>query len=162
MDHPFLLARVVTFGKAIGCHGATVLGRTDLKDYLINFCKPFIYTTGLSPHSVATIMASHQSFSPTETNKLYENIQYFKKVVEEYKLAHQFLASTTAIQGLLVGSNDKTKKLSNSLQELGFAVKPILSPTVSVGTERIRICLHSFNTKEEIKELILRISEYLN
>ena len=128
---------------------------------MVNFCKPFIYTTGLSPHNVATIMASHEYFSLPETNKLQDNIQHFKKAVETCGVDDQFLVSATAIQGLLVGSNDKTKEVASNLQKSGFIIKPILSPTVPTGTERIRICLHSYNTTEQIKSLILKISEYL-
>jgi len=53
-------ARIVTFGKGLGCHGAAIIGSTELKNYLVNFARSFIYTTGLSPHSVATILIAYQ------------------------------------------------------------------------------------------------------
>ena len=55
-----VFARIMTFGKGLGCHGAAIVGSQELKDYLINFARSFIYTTGLSPHSVATILVGHQ------------------------------------------------------------------------------------------------------
>ena len=55
-----VFARIVTFGKGLGCHGAAILGGEDLKSYLVNFARSFIYTTGLSPHSVATILTAYQ------------------------------------------------------------------------------------------------------
>jgi 8-amino-7-oxononanoate synthase len=50
-----VFARIMTFGKGLGCHGAAILGSAVLKNYLVNFARSFVYTTGLSPHSVATI-----------------------------------------------------------------------------------------------------------
>ena len=54
-----VFARVHTFGKALGCHGAVVLGASELRDYLINFSRPFIYTTAASLHAVATVSYTH-------------------------------------------------------------------------------------------------------
>ena len=55
-----VFARIVTFGKGLGCHGAAIIGCNELKKYLVNFARSFIYTTGLSPHSVATILVAYQ------------------------------------------------------------------------------------------------------
>ena len=54
-----VFARIMTFGKGLGCHGAAILGSQNLKEYLVNFARSFIYTTGLSPHSVATILVAY-------------------------------------------------------------------------------------------------------
>lgn len=162
VNHPHIIAKIVTFGKAMGCHGAAVLGNQELKKYLVNFCKAFIYTTGLSPHSVATILSSHQLFSSLKTSLLERNISYFKEIVNKNNLQHLFISCDTAIQSLMVGGNDKTRFFAKKLQQAGYIVKPILSPTVPEGTERIRICLHSYNSEDEIKLLISHILEYLN
>ena len=53
-----VFARIHTFGKGLGCHGAAILGSSELRDFLINFSRSFIYTTALPPHSVATILAA--------------------------------------------------------------------------------------------------------
>ena len=58
-----VFARIMTFGKGLGCHGAAILGNTDLIEYLVNFARSFIYTTGLSPHSVATILVAYQNLN---------------------------------------------------------------------------------------------------
>ena len=59
--HHLVFARIVTFGKSLGCHGAAILGSNNLKEYLINFARSFIYTTALSPHAVATIYIDRKS-----------------------------------------------------------------------------------------------------
>ena len=66
-----VFARIMTFGKGLGCHGAAILGSAELKSYLVNFARSFIYTTGLSPHSIATILVwpffkTVSLFSPTK------------------------------------------------------------------------------------------------
>jgi 8-amino-7-oxononanoate synthase len=76
-----VFARIMTFGKGLGCHGAVILGSQELKSYLVNFAKSFIYTTGLSPHSVATILMAYQYLEnkPKELEQLKSNIVYFNQ-----------------------------------------------------------------------------------
>lgn len=149
-----VFAKIITFGKAYGSHGACVLGSADLKSYLINFSRPFIYTTAIPPTTQARILAivRHTQADTQSRTTLFKNIQFFKSLVTEHKLP--FLESNSAIQGILIPGNDKIKEKANQLIEKGFLVKPILSPTVEKGKERLRICLHSFNTEHEITSLI--------
>ncbi|ANW94892.1 8-amino-7-oxononanoate synthase [Wenyingzhuangia fucanilytica] len=154
-----IFARVHTFGKALGCHGAVVLGSSDLRDYLINFSRAFIYTTAIPLHAVATIKAAFAELSKGKAiNLLKENITYFKNELEELHLKDYFIESISAIQCCLVPGNDEVKKVALSIQEQGFLVKPIMSPTVPKGQERLRICLHAHNSKKEIKDLLLLLS----
>ena len=57
-----IFARILTCGKSLGLHGAFVLGSSELKSYLVNFCKPFIYTTAASPHQVASVFSALNHF----------------------------------------------------------------------------------------------------
>lgn len=159
-----VFARVNTFGKAAGCHGAVVLGSKDLKTFLVNFARSFIYTTALPPHSVANILAVYQKFEKgvSEADKLKENIKFFRKQIGEMGLTTNFLKSETPIQSFLMPGNEKVKKISENLAEEGFNVKPILSPTVQKGSERLRFCLHSFNSEEEIKTVIQILKKGIN
>ncbi|MEO5909328.1 MAG: pyridoxal phosphate-dependent aminotransferase family protein [Pelobium sp.] len=155
-----VFARIHTFGKAIGIHGAIILGSQELKTYLTNFARSFIYTTALPYHTLAGIKVAYENLRKTEAiDKLKENIVYFKENSE--KLNHILISSKSAIQCLLIPGNDKCKSVSNHLQSKGFEVKPILSPTVAEGGERLRICLHAYNTKEEIQNLIFEISKMI-
>jgi 8-amino-7-oxononanoate synthase len=148
-----VFARIVTFGKALGCHGAIILGSKLLREYLINFSRSFIYTTAASFHQIAAIKMAYKllPLSDNSIQTLQENIQLFKTSVTEFNC--NLLASDSAIQCLVVSSNEKAKQMANEIQNTGFDVRPILSPTVSKGTERLRICLHSFNTFNEINLL---------
>ncbi|WP_420793185.1 aminotransferase class I/II-fold pyridoxal phosphate-dependent enzyme [Polaribacter ponticola] len=92
-----VFARIITFGKALGCHGAAILGSKELQKYLINFARSFIYTTGLSPHSLATIKVAYtEMIKQTQDDKicLFENIQYFKSEVKRNHL-NSFLLKVT-------------------------------------------------------------------
>lgn len=154
-----IFARVHTFGKAMGSHGAIILGSEALRTYLINFARSFIYTTAIPLHSVATIKFAFEKMLNADIGeqsiieKLHENIKFFKQTVSEYT-ALKFIESTSAIHCCVLPGNDKVKELATALQNKGFDVKPILSPTVPEGEERLRICLHSYNSKIEIKKLI--------
>ncbi len=156
-----VFARIMTFGKGLGCHGAAILGNQNLIEYLINFARSFIYTTGLSPHSVATILIAYQHLSKekTEVEKLKENIIYFNQQKNLLSLKPLFVRSKSAIQSAIIPGNQKVKFIAKNLQEKGFNVKAILSPTVPEGQERLRICLHSFDRKENIYEILKILSE---
>ncbi|MDO1512604.1 aminotransferase class I/II-fold pyridoxal phosphate-dependent enzyme [Maribacter confluentis] len=159
-----VFARTITFGKAFGCHGAAVLGSNDLKAFLVNFAKPLIYTTGLTPHTLATILTAHTFFNELSKEpkvRLAENIACFKDQVKAYKLNDYFIASDTAIQCCVVPGTKKVKTVSKKLLDKGFHVKAIVSPTVAEGQERLRICLHSFNSKEEIGLLLKLLSSFI-
>ncbi len=149
-----VFARVHTFGKALGCHGAAVVGSDLLKQYLINFARPFIYTTALPGHSLHAINCAYQFLSGAGfTNKpLHDLITYFRQKIKEPG-SKGWVDSMSPIQALVVADNERCKQLATQLQQAGFQVKPILHPTVPLGMERLRVCLHSFNTREQVDGL---------
>ena len=158
-----VFARIMTFGKGLGCHGAVVLGSNELKNYLVNFSRSFIYTTGLSPHSVATILVAYQHLEKEKNTllQLRENINFFNQEKQMMGLRPLFVRSKSAIQCAIIPGNEKVKNIASQLQENGFDVKAILSPTVPEGQERLRICLHSYNSKEEISSLLRLLSTFV-
>lgn len=149
-----VFARILTFGKALGAHGAAILGSKALQSFLLNFARSFIYTTGLSPHSVATLLAAYahlQSDAGGAQHLLLTGvIQSFKKTVKTLGLEEYFIVSNSAVQSCVVPGNAKVKQIAKKLADQGFSAKAILAPTVEEGKERLRFCLHSFNTQEEI------------
>jgi 8-amino-7-oxononanoate synthase len=156
-----VFARIITFGKALGCHGAAILGSQLLRNYLVNFARSFIYTTAAPFHAVASVRIAYQNLSGAveEIEKLHKNINFFKKYVNA---GEALIKSDTQIQGILIADACKTRQIALSLQNNGLDVRPILSPTVPEGTERLRICLHSFNTQTEIQLLTEKINSFIN
>lgn len=145
-------AVIYTFGKAMGIHGACIAGSKALKEFIINFSRPFIYTTAPSPFEVLSIQSA---FTFLKTNvllisKLKENIKLFNQLLPEH-------STPSAIKSIVIGGNSSTKKLAEKLQSEGFDIRPILGPTVKEGSERLRICLHTYNTDEEIRLLCQHI-----
>ncbi len=144
--------RIYTFGKAVGAHGAFVAGSRRLRDFLINFARPFIYTTAPAPHTVATVNASFRYIgqTPELQENLAKNIETYRDVMNDMD---SYGANDTAIQTIRVSGNKDARELAALLQKNRLDVRPILSPTVPVGKERLRICIHSFNTVQEIYRL---------
>lgn len=157
-----IFARIMTFGKGLGCHGAAIIGSLELKSYLVNFARSFIYTTGLSPHSVAAILVGYEHLEKDlfPILKLKENIVFFNQHKNMLSLKPLFVRSKSAIQSAIIPGNEKVKSIANQLHQKGFDVKAILSPTVPEGQERLRFCIHSYNSIEEISEVLTLLSTF--
>ena len=151
-----VFARLHTFGKALGVHGAAVVGPTILRDYLINFARSFIYTTALPPHSLLAIQCAH-AFSKAATPlrvQLVERLALFEEYMQKLLPDTHWTPSQSPIQCLLIPGNAQARHVANQAQQAGLDVRAILSPTVPAGQERLRICVHAFNTEEEINQLL--------
>ncbi|MDN3678268.1 8-amino-7-oxononanoate synthase [Flavobacterium paronense] len=158
-----IFARIMTFGKGLGCHGSAVLGSQELKSYLVNFARSFVYTTGLSPHSVATILQSYKHLTKEREalEQLKSNIIFFNQEKMRLGLKPMFVYSKSAIQCAIIPSNEKVKNIAAQIQQKGFDVRPILSPTVPEGQERLRFCLHSYNSESEIKNVLELLATFV-
>ncbi|WP_022823351.1 aminotransferase class I/II-fold pyridoxal phosphate-dependent enzyme [Hymenobacter norwichensis] len=152
-----VFACILTFGKALGSQGAAVVGPAVLRDYLLNFSRPFIYTTALPPLTVASLTAAYQVLPQlsAERQRLFALSDYLK-------------ATLNAVPGLHVPPEshiihpvffpqqpgpETARRVAGAAQQAGFDVRPIVSPTVPVGTERLRLIVHSYNTVAEIDGL---------
>ncbi|EPP34497.1 aminotransferase class-V family protein [Chlamydia ibidis] len=154
-------ATVYTFGKALGIHGAAVAGQSVLKDYLINFCRPFIYTTAPSHHTFLLIDLAYQynQAATSQRKHLQDLTLYFRRVASTLGLSISEENSTTPIQSICVPGHVMVRTLASKLQEHGFDVRPIVSPSVQKNKELLRICLHAFNTKKEVDAFLLKLHE---
>lgn len=145
-------ARIYTYGKAMGCHGAAIVGSEELRNYLINFSRSFIYTTALPKHSIEAILHAYQLLVESNQREyLKVNIDYFNSKTTGIK---NLIKSNSAIHSLLVGSNEKADMLEKQMASKNIYAKSIKSPTVKEGTERLRLCIHAYNTKQEVNLLI--------
>ena len=151
------LARIHTFGKAVGCHGAVVLGSTRLRDYLVNFSRAFIYTTALPPSGIQAIRTAYDLFPRMDKERTH--LQRLITRFRQTPIAYQQVDSTTPIQVVIVPGNEDIKALAARLQTEGLDVRPILYPTVPKGSERLRIVFHSFNTIDDIDRLLAAIQK---
>lgn len=150
-----VFARVHTFGKALGYRGAVVVGSDPLRSYLINFARSFIYSTAPDTATLETIRRAYQlqTSMTQERTELKERISFFRDCAKSYTHL-RFLESDSPIQGIILPGNDTVLRTEATLASLGFFARAIRSPTVPIGQERLRLCLHAFNTHKEIADAL--------
>lgn len=156
--HNHVSAAVITYGKALGSHGAAILCNETVKSYLINFASPFIYTTSAQDFQWMSIKTGYEFLDQNHKQaiKLQDNIRIFRS-----QSLQSPSAETSPVQAILIPDNQKLKAVQNTLSEEGFLTYAIYSPTVKEGSERLRICLHSFNSEEDIIKLTGIIKEFI-
>lgn len=150
-----VFARVVTFGKSVGAFGAAVLCDRLTREYLINYARPFIYTTALPPMLLSTISAAYNLMEahPEFQGELQSKISFFKQNAGP-QVQSRLLASDVPIQAVIIPGNNSCKQAAEEIVSRGIDVRPILAPTVSAGAERLRVCVHRFNSNEDIRSLL--------
>jgi len=143
-----------TFGKAFGTMGAFVAGSEELIEYLIQFCRPYIYTTALPP-AVAEATRTSLRLVREESwrrDQLRSLIQHFRQGCQTLGLA--LTASATPIQGLLLGTAEVALQASSMLEAEGILVTAIRPPTVPPGTARLRITFSASHTLAQVDRLL--------
>ncbi|ORY89959.1 pyridoxal phosphate-dependent transferase [Syncephalastrum racemosum] len=155
-----IFARLHTFGKAMASNGAALLGSKTLRSYLINYARPLIYSTFMSNTSLACIKCAYDLLESGETQ-----LDHLHKITHRFRNTIQLptgtlLPSDSPIQGIVLNGNAPVRALANYLNKRGFIVKPICSPTVPKGKERVRICFHGNNTIEQIDALVATVHEF--
>ncbi len=139
-----------TFGKAAGAFGAVALMNQELKEYLINYCDGFIYSTSLPPSAVGSISAAFDLIPGMidERDHLINMSDYLRS--ELVKSGCNTLNSGSQIIPVLIGSDAEAIKISNRLKSEGIYILAIRPPTVPEGESRLRITISAKHSKEEI------------
>lgn len=151
-----------TCGKAFGSFGAFLLCSTKIRDYLVNFCPGFIYTTALPPSVIGSIEASLELIPGMDTQRkqLRTNIQQMKSGIQ--KLGFETGNSESQIIPIMIGEEEQTLQLAEYMMKQGFLAKAIRPPTVAKGSARIRITLSSRHTKTEINSFLKALDDWKN
>lgn len=151
-----VFARIHGFGNACGCHGGIVMGSERLKDYLVNFCQQLLHSTSLSEQTVSTIWESYKILP-----QLWQEREHLATIISTFQdadLPFEKTPSVTPIQHLLIKGVEEVQQLAAQIGEAGYDVRPVMYPSVPLGEERLRIVLHSFNTRGEVSWLIQAIN----
>lgn len=145
---------MATLGKAAGVAGAFVAGDETIIEYLIQSAKTYIYTTASPPALAAALVTAVDVMQKDEARHqhLRNLIAYFKENLSLEKW--HLMPSDTAIQPIVVGSNEAALGLSEYLLELGILVPAIRPPTVPKNTARLRISLSAAHRLDDVKLLI--------
>jgi len=146
--------QLATLGKALGGHGAVVLGEENLIGHLAETARPYIYTTALPPAQIAASLAAVKLARRDHwrRDKLTELIGLFRDGARRHGL--ELMPSETPIQPLLCGDEATVMALSAALEQSGFLVSPIRPPTVPEGKARLRVTLSALHTAEQVKALV--------
>ena len=159
-----VFAQVVTYGKAPGRSGAAVLGSQQLQDYLINSSRPFIFTTGPRPEQVDAVAGAYALLEREQEaarHALAEVIHRFSTAAFHTRIQGPGGQCDGPIQIVYPRGRADVMELEAAVCADGYLIKAIRSPTVARGEERLRICLHAFNTPEEVDGLVNSLRRHL-
>lgn len=148
-----------TLSKAISVVGGYVAGSKLLIDWLKSRSRPFLFSTSLTPGAAGAALTSIQLMQdhPELVDKVWENAEYFKNELK--KIGYDIGVSQTPITPVILGDETMTQRFSSKLIEQGIYVKPIVFPTVPLGTGRVRNMPTAEHTKEMLDQAI---AVYLN
>ena len=153
---------VGTFGKALGSMGAYVACSEAVRTLLITRSRSLIYSTMLPPLIIQWVLAVWQAL-PTFTQRRAHLAKLQQLLTDELaSLPDQLLpAPHSHIIPLLCGSRERARAVAQALHEEGYFIRPIMSPTVPVGSERLRISLTAGLTTAEVRQLCQIILTHL-
>lgn len=158
VDEQRLPVLVGTLGKAFGTAGAFVVGSDNLIETLIQFCRPYIYTTAL-PAAVAVATRTSLRLAQQDSWRrahLLALVQRFRRGASELGL--RLLDSPTQIQALLLGTPERALAASRQLEAQGILVTAIRPPTVPPGTARLRITFSAAHTEQQVDMLLAALA----
>jgi 7-keto-8-aminopelargonate synthetase-like enzyme len=140
-----------TLSKALGGFGAYIAGDDELRDYLINTARSFIFTTALPPAVLASSIAALEVIeeNPGLRERLWENVRSFKPRVQA--LGFQITGTETPIIPVIIGDPHLTVQMAQMLFDEGVWMQAIRPPAVPEGTSRLRIALMATHTTEELE-----------
>lgn len=146
------LVCIHTCGKALGSQGAFVLSSQVFREAVINFARPFIFTTALSPLLTYQIRAAIEISARLKRER--DHLHSISDLLrQELKGQFDLGKSQSQIIPVILGSNERVLAMAQRLQSEGFDVRAIRSPTVPEKTERLRISLNATRSKDEVMAL---------
>lgn len=149
-----------TFGKACGSFGAYLACSAELREYLLNCCAGFVYTTALPPATIGAIDAALELIPglAAERSRLAELADHLRRAI--HKLGWSCGDSTTQIVPLLLGGEEETLALTAWLEEHGILASAVRPPTVERGQARIRLALSAGHSWAQVENLIELLGQW--
>ncbi|MCZ4128523.1 MAG: 8-amino-7-oxononanoate synthase [Stutzerimonas sp.] len=155
-DVPVLVG---TLGKAFGTAGAFVAGSDELIETLIQFARPYIYTTSQPPAVACATLKSMELLRSEGWRR--EHLQRLVARLREgaAQIGLTLMDSPTPIQPVLIGDSARALRLSALLRERGILVGAIRPPTVPAGSARLRITLSAAHSEAQLERLLQALAE---
>jgi len=150
-DVPVLIG---TLGKSFGTAGAFVAGSEELIETLIQFARPYIYTTSQPPGLACATLKSLQLLRTEHWRR-----EHLKALIKQFRdgaqaLGLELMDSFTPIQPILIGDSGRALRLSQMLRERGLMVTAIRPPTVPAGSARLRVTLSAAHSEAQVRQLL--------
>jgi len=155
-DVPVLVG---TLGKAFGTAGAFVAGSEELIETLIQFARPYIYTTSQPPAVACATLKSLELLRAESWRRDHLNALIARFRVGAEAIGLTLMDSPTPIQPILIGGSAQAMALSAELRQRGILVGAIRPPTVPAGTARLRVTLSASHTEAQVDRLLLALAE---
>lgn len=143
-----------TFGKALGGYGAFVACDPTARDWLVNRCRAFIYSTALPPVCAASALRALELLPELEAERAFVARQSERVRAGLRRLGLDTLASDTQIIPAVMGSDNDTLAAAQTLEEAGILAVAIRPPTVPPGTGRLRLTLTAAHTEAQVDQLL--------
>lgn len=139
-----------TLGKALGSSGAYIAGPTDMIQYLINTCRPFMFTTAPPPSAAAAAQAALAviQHDPARRARLWRNRDHLFTGLT--RLGFRLTESVSPILPILIGEAEKALAFAQQLLEQGVYAPAIRPPTVPDGSSRIRVTVTAEHSPAQI------------
>lgn len=156
-------ARVLGFGKAMGCAGGAILCSSVTREYLINYARSLVYTTSMTFTSLNSIDTVYDYLISGQSEPLRQHLE--ELISHTYSQLHAlcvrlrpdrhvlYIEKGPSRSPIIPVFTTQPRSLAGHCQASGFMIRAIVAPTVPSGSERVRICLHSINTPEQIEGL---------
>ena len=149
---------VGTFGKACASMGAFVVAAPEIKDYLVNCSRSFIFSTAIAPINCQWTEFVIGKMTEMADERLH--LQHISAILQEFvNPLNNGIVSESQIVPLVIGDANKTLSVSEKLRERGYLALPIRKPTVPAGTERVRFSLSAAHSEEQVRDLITILRE---
>ncbi|SER83796.1 8-amino-7-oxononanoate synthase [Pseudomonas sp. NFACC02] len=150
-DVPVLIG---TLGKSFGTAGAFVAGSEELIETLIQFARPYIYTTSQPPGLACATLKSLELLRTEHWRR-----DHLKALIKQFRdgaqaIGLELMDSFTPIQPILIGDSGRALRLSQMLRERGLMVTAIRPPTVPAGSARLRVTLSAAHSEAQVRQLL--------
>jgi 8-amino-7-oxononanoate synthase len=154
------LIQIGTLGKAFGSSGAFVAGSQAVIDYLVQFGRPYIYTTAMPPSTAAASRQALSLLAKADSERLHLDALIVRFRSECKKMGYQLWPSFTPIQPIVLGSSERAMACSEFLRQRGLLVTAIRPPTVPNGSARLRVTLSAQHSFEDLECLLAALKAY--
>jgi 8-amino-7-oxononanoate synthase len=146
-----------SFSKAFGCFGAFIGAKEDMIEALVQFARPYIYSSALPAALAESLRVSLKLMMQEEWRREKLQVLIARFRAGAIQLGIKLMSSLTPIQIILIGNSTRVMIVSDFLKKKGIVVAALRPPTVAIGQDRLRITLSALHTEDQVDRLLLAL-----